>query len=367
MAHGPLALVLLGAGLTGAACSADATPIVRRTADSLSGGDAGSGDTSIGGACATQSAEAMLLPLYLAFAFDVSGSMGKGDQPWHDRTLKWDPVVSATRAFFEDAQSSGIHASLTFFPSAEGDDSVRCDSKVYESPDVPMSALPSTAFGKALDDIGQQEWRGSTPTQYVMRGVLNVVRAAMVRQPGKYALVLVTDGYPQDCDDNSIEAVAAVAAEARREIPTYVLGVKNPPIEGAPDVTSNLNQIAIAGGTEQVFMIGTGDPASTITTFRAAVDSIRGASLVCDVGIPAPPVGSVFDKERVVVRYSSENTETHLVYDASCLKEGAWHYDDANRPARIVLCPSTCAAVQPPNAASINVEFSCEKKIDIPI
>ena len=64
------------------------------------GGSAGR-DVSAGAAgvesCASAHAEAELLPVYLAFAFDVSGSMGKGDKPWHDRTLKWDPVVAAIR------------------------------------------------------------------------------------------------------------------------------------------------------------------------------------------------------------------------------------------------------------------------------
>ena len=56
------------------------------------------------GECTAEFAAAELRPVHLAFAFDVSGSMGKLDEPYHDPALKWRPVVAATRAFFEDRQ-----------------------------------------------------------------------------------------------------------------------------------------------------------------------------------------------------------------------------------------------------------------------
>ena len=59
--------------------------------------------------------------------------MGKGDEDWHDKSLKWDPVVLATRTFFEDAGSHGLTASLTFFPD-EGDEDERCVEEAYASP-----------------------------------------------------------------------------------------------------------------------------------------------------------------------------------------------------------------------------------------
>ena len=104
-------------------------------------------------ACAKQTARATRQPVYLEFAFDVSGSMGKGDKPWHDRALKWEPVVAATKAFFEDARSEGFSAALTFFPA----DDDRCEQASYQAPDVTMQPLPSQAFGQALDAIGDEQ------------------------------------------------------------------------------------------------------------------------------------------------------------------------------------------------------------------
>src|SRR5687768_10563298 len=82
------------------------------------GGAGGSVDWADAGnapTCASASTATELRPVHLAFAFDVSGSMGKGDEAWHDKALKWDPVVLATRTFFEDPTSDGLSASMTFF------------------------------------------------------------------------------------------------------------------------------------------------------------------------------------------------------------------------------------------------------------
>jgi hypothetical protein len=124
-------------------------------------GGGASGDAGTGGAsCAAQSAEARLQPVYLAFAFDVSGSMGQGDFEWHDRSLKWEPVVTATKAFFADPSATGISASLVFFP-AETD---LCLPATYAEPDVPMTPLPSPAFAAEIDRITpltEDDWRGA--------------------------------------------------------------------------------------------------------------------------------------------------------------------------------------------------------------
>src|SRR5688572_23918276 len=50
-----------------------------------SAGASGSAGSAQGDACARTQATADILPVHLAFAFDVSGSMGEGDEPWHDQ------------------------------------------------------------------------------------------------------------------------------------------------------------------------------------------------------------------------------------------------------------------------------------------
>ena len=310
-------------------------------------------------ACAKETARATRQPVYLEFAFDVSGSMGKGDKPWHDRALKWEPVVAATKAFFEDAKSEGFSAALTFFPA----DDDRCEKASYQTPDVSMQPLPSQAFGQALDAIGEEDWRGGTPTLHVLEGVFDQIQSEQGGNPGRYAVVLVTDGYPQDCDDDSIEAVAELVKSRAAEIPTYVIGVENPPIDDAPDVTSNLTVVAEAGGTGQAYLIDTGDPTKTTDAFKGTIDAIRSAAVSCRLAIPEAPAGQSFDKQKVGVRYLSGAKETPLSYGADCKATNSWHYDDPAAPRELVLCPDTCKALQNDELAELVVDFECEPVI----
>jgi hypothetical protein len=160
--------------------------------------------------------------------------------------------------------------------------------------------------------------------------------------------------------------VAELAASVADSIPTYVIGVANPPFDDAPDTVTNLTAIAEAGGTERAFLIDTGDPTRTSQDFRAAIDEIRGAAIACDVAIPEPPAGRVFDKEAVLVTYGGEaGATTTLAYDPACAGL-AWHYDDSEAPSRIVLCPDACQAVQAEAEATLAVNFACERQFEIP-
>ncbi|HEY3496433.1 MAG TPA: vWA domain-containing protein [Polyangiaceae bacterium] len=336
------------------------------------GGTSGSGGVSPGEVCAIETASAELEPVYLVLAFDVSGSMGKGDFPWHDVTLKWDPVVAATRSFLEAEASTGLQAALTAFP-ADVEEDERCEMATYLEPDVPMTALPSDDFGAALDAIREQDWRGGTPTLAVVNGVLSYIDGYAVEHPGRYALVLVTDGYPQGCDDDDddVAEIEAVVRGVADTIPTFVLGIKNPPLtdedgETAPDTVSDLTSIARAGGTEAAYLIDTGDPTRTSADFQAAVAEIRGAAVSCALPIPVPPGGRTFEKEKVAVSYASGSTTTELVYDPDCTGVNGWHYDDLDAPETVILCDGTCETLQADPLVEVTVAFTCEVVIDVP-
>lgn len=320
-----------------------------------------SNDGSVGSpeSCARQQVESKVLPVNLAFAFDVSGSMGEHDFPWHDPVLKWDPVVAATKSFFEDPASEGLSASMTLFPAHE----YECDDATYATPDIPMTALPSRAFGRLLD---AQSLISGTPTLHVVRGVIDFVQNRMASQPGRYRIVLVTDGYPQGCPDASIASVVQEVSAVAATIPTYVIGVKNPPLPDAPDTVSSLAEIARAGGTDEAYIIDTGNPAKTAADFKATIDAIRGHSIACDVPIPAPPDGSHFDKEKVAVSFTAEGAATSLSYDQSCAGPNGWQYDDTAHPTQIRLCRDGCSAIQAASDVKVNVEFTCEPVLVIP-
>jgi hypothetical protein len=361
---------LAGSGAAAAPGSGSAAGVGGGPLLAVGGAASEGGSPSDGELCATVTAEATLETVHLVFAFDVSGSMGKGDHPWHDAKLKWDPVVAATRAFFEDPASAGLFASLTAFPVDEDEDE-RCESASYTEPDVEMQELPSTAFGDELTAIRDEDWRGGTPTLAVIEGSLEYIAREREQHPGRYALVLVTDGYPQGCDDDSIESVKDAVSAAAPELPTYVIGVKNPPLvdedgNAAPDTVSNLADVAEAGGTESPFIIATGQADETLRDFQAAVEKIRGVSVACNLTLPLPPDRRAFEKDRVAVSFTSAGVKNELGYDESCAAPNSWHYDDVGAPTEVVLCPATCAAVQAAPGAALNVDFTCQPVINLP-
>ncbi len=132
-------------------------------------------------------------------------------------------------------------------------------------------------------------------------------------------------------------------------IPTYVIGVSNPPISGAPDTTSNLHQVAVAGGTNQAFLIDTGNPTQTTAAFKTAIEQIRGGvAISCNLAIPAPPDNRKFDKEKVRVNYASgTNTPTPLTYDPDCMGTNGWRYDDPANPRKSCSAPALARRFRP--------------------
>lgn len=334
--------------------------------DTVGSSGSGDGGSTGSGSCAADSSKAELQPVYLGVAFDVSGSMGKLDKPYHDPKLKWEPVVAATKAFFTDPESKGISASLVFFPIDDSSD-LRCDPNSYLKPDVPITELPSNVFGAAIDAITpktSEEWRGGTPTLAVIDGTIGFLKPLVQADPNsKYAIVLISDGYPAGCDDDTIASVNQAVAGVASTIPTYVIGVANPP--GGPDTVTNLNAIAAAGGTDKAFIVETGDPEKTKADFKAVIDEIRSKSISCEITIPPPPPGQVFDPTKVNVTYTSGASKTLVLYDEKCAAENTWHYDNPASPKTIVLCDSTCATVKADAAAALSVEFGCET-VDVP-
>lgn len=338
------------------------------------GGASGDGDGDGGPVCESSSSEARLVPVYLAFAFDVSGSMGKiEDSGCFDPEFKWKPVVEATSAFFSAESSKGLHASMALFPARDD----KCDASSYEDPEVALQELPSAEFAAALSDyeaeVEEDEWRGGTPTLAAYSGTLSSLDGARSDDPSaRFAVILVTDGKPQGCDDNDITPIEdAVAAAEAAGVSTYVIGVKQP--TGQPDCSAsaendellaNLDTLAQAGGTDAPFMIDTGNTAATQLALDAAIQSIRSRAVSCEVAIPPHPKGGQFEKDKVDVSVSEGGTATPLGYDAECETASGWRYDNAAAPTMIELCDSSCGMIQTSPGAELNVNFLCEPRPD---
>jgi len=330
---------------------------------SSSGGMSGGGPIE---ECAAANQQAELKPVYLVFLLDESGSMGDGENG--NRAEKWDPVTQALNAFFADAGSAGIMASLSIFPlnknktqsAADEDIAPDCQASAYVAPVVQPTALPnSMAFADAIMALDPPNEYG-TPTLPALSGTIDYAKTVLAEDPTrKVAVVMVTDGDPNRCQGNNIENTAAAAAAVAAQIPTYVIGV-------GKSLTS-LNAIAIGGGTEKAFVVssdGMGQtPEKTRQDLLDAVNLIRGQAISCEIDIPAPPVGKKLDPDKVDVQFTGDGKPAaSLKYGTDCVGDAAWHYDNATTPTKIELCTNACSAVKADAKGKLDVVFGCVKR-----
>lgn len=320
----------------------------------IAGDDDGSDNGGVSDACATSTASADQLPLHMVVVLDKSGSMCEYTSSTNPRdcgnpSSKWQQVTKALSGFFTSAQSKGITVSLIAFPNNDS-----CNASSYATPLAADVALPDTG-GTLSSKIAQLTGDGSTPTRPALEGALNYAKSvdAKLAGKGKVAVVMATDGYPQDCSNNSINAASTVASNAKGTIPTYVIGVGN--------LLNDLNALAAAGGTSKAYIVSTSNQGSVGNEFATALSQIRGASLACEYALPAPPPGETLDYQRVNVQYSAGSAAAQtLKYSDACTSGEGWRYDDTDNPTKILLCPATCDKAKADAAAKIDLVLGCQ-------
>jgi uncharacterized protein YegL len=298
-------------------------------------GDGGAG--GVNSQCATSSSTPTPVPVNLVVMFDKSGSMAQNS--------KWTACAAGLNAFFADPKSAGLSASLQFFPL-----STACGTQQYQAQAVSLRPLPDAqAFSAA---IAAQSPNGGTPTNPALQGALAYGAQVQQQRPGeKVAVVLVTDGEPNDCS-STVQAVSTTAQKGHSQgIPTYVIGVGN---------VNNLNAIAQAGGTTQATIVQTNNPQQTTTDFQNALNAIRGAVLACEYVIPPPPTGQTLDFNKVNVVFTpTSGPPKTLNYSKDCSDPKGWKYDNEASPKRILLCKDACSTAQADKGGKIEIVLGC--------
>jgi hypothetical protein len=296
-------------------------------------------------ACATGTAAAQRGVSFLTFQFDRSGSMGSTSDPNSQISV----CRNVLRDFFADPASAGLSAALALFPQRDGDNDLLCAPTDYDTP-APggaLTALPNTALSNAAAQI---QTVSGTPTLPALKGAHALAASVSAANGGaKVAVVLVTDGEPNDCSSN-VTNVSTFAEGARATTPTYVIGIGS-------ELTS-LNRIAQAGSGRDAFLVDTSNPTLVQQQFRSALDVVRALSANCEMAMPAPPAGQTLDTRKVNVLVSVSGAEASPSYDTACAGEG-WHYDNDQTPTKVILCPATCQKVQSDPAAKVDVLFGC--------
>jgi len=94
------------------------------------------------------------------------------------------------------------------------------------------------------------------------------------------------------------------------------------------------------------------------------IERIQGTALACEYEIPQPPGGMLFARDKVNVLYDQGEGPLPVGYvesPAECLTAGyGWHYDDADAPIQIVMCPESCELFAMLTNATVDIEFGCD-------
>ena len=355
-------------------------------------GGGGSGGAFADAACATETHKSQSVPVDIYILMDKSGSMAE--------VGKWSSVVSAFGTFVADPKSAGLGVGLQYFPLAgsidptcvskctdcgcvqscgcsgcactnnvctcpSGASGDSCTVADYAKPAVSIAPLPGVA--SAINgSLAANSPNGGTPTKAALLGGVSYAKDFVARNPDhKVVLVLATDGDPNACSTNILNAAAEVAQVAQDalsgtpSIKTFVIGVGS-------EVTK-LDQVAAAGGTQKAYLVDTG--AGATQQFADALSKIRGSTIACEYAIPAPTGGTI-DYGKVNVAYESSGQQVIVPQVASKSAcdpvKGGWYYD-APTPTKIEVCDASCGAFNTVGVAQVDVVYGCETQKAPPV
>ena len=305
--------------------------------------------------CASDTVHAAQVQLDLMLLVDKSGSMQEGTYGGS----KWDAQRNAITSFVNHPESAGIGIGMQYFPYNDSTGYPYCGVFSYANPEVPMGVLPGHA-GSITNSLGWQYPEGGTPTLPALTAMLQHMSGVASSHPDHVAaVVLATDGEPTECGFlNNVAGVAGIAS-------TYAGG--NPPVLtfviGVGSSLFSLNAIASAGGTGQAFII---DTAQDVT--QQFIDALKviQSSVACQFQIPMPAQGTP-DFDQVNVQYTPMGGSPVIVPrvdPGACGGAEGWFYDNPASPNKIVLCATTCNAVQNMDQVEIQIVLGCETRRD---
>jgi hypothetical protein len=220
---------------------------------------------------------------------DLSGSMTSSTPTGITR---WDAARNAINAFMLDTKSAGLGLGIGYFPVGQacmtsadcgpfgtctngfctnGTDS--CAASDYAVPAVPIGLLPGVQMA-IQTSMSQHGPTGSTPQAPALQGALTQAKAYAVAHGGhKVAVVLITDGLPNECTTSDtptdVANIAAMFANGTPQVKTFVIGI------GTDVQPASWNAIAAAGGT--------GAAIATLTSadIQTALNNIRTTFASC--------------------------------------------------------------------------------------
>ena len=356
------------------------------------GGDGG--QDPLTNACATASAEAKRLPVYMQFIIDGSGSMDgatgqaapndfvAGERetdplmPSRQTGKKWIAVRDALAAFSDDLAAKNdpsFAVGLFLFSSTT--------VKTATSVDVPIHFVDAAQSAALKARLAPPIFaNGGTPLCTSIDGQLGNLKAytpaAPVQPGGKYVLVAMTDGIPTDSKMACLASVTAARTGAP-PVATFAVGVGNE--DASPTLVYDevfMKDLAQAGGTAAPgcnpnwgnadktgtpchFQItpGTKTAAQIKVDFLAAINAIRDAVASCEFPLTKPTGSGDIDPANVnVVMTSGGGADTTVPQNMT----DGWVYDDPTNPTKVTLKGKSCDTLKADPAAKIKIVVGCK-------
>jgi hypothetical protein len=305
------------------------------------------------------------LPADVYVMFDQSQSMSTAVANSNPPMTWWTAAQQAFTDFVQDPVAAGLGVGIQFFPykgTVEGPDpnqpSSSCYVPNYETPEVEIGMLPGNNVA-LIAAVGAHAPTTFTPTAAALQGALQHMQKWAPAHPGRQAaVVLVTDGFPTECDPQDTALIAQIAEAAFEGSPrvlTYVIGLED---AGAGSLT-NLTQIARAGGTGAALLISGGDIGRQ---FVQALLSVGRSPAACEFALP-PQTTPPLDVSQLWMQYEPQGSGAPEVIPgvptlADCASSNdGWYLDAPTAPTKILMCPQTCRRFA---TGSVTVAYGCK-------
>jgi hypothetical protein len=338
-----------GGGGGGGAAGSDGAGGMPIIITNNSAGNAGAAANPLAKVCGGQAFEAEPAPVDMYIMFDQSSSMGDMIPNSSPPITWWQAAQQGVSGFVNDPRAAGAQprqpamaVGIQFFPlNGIAPQSCMAD---YTTPEVEVGLLPGNAAAVA-GAIQKHQPTAFTPTAPALQGAINHMKAWAPNHAGRApVVVLVTDGFPTECDPQDITSIASIAQTAfttEPKVRTFVVGFN------LGSGGSNLDAIAEAGGTGKPFLIDKGDIGAQ---FVDAMLSISSSTLQCKFNLPTPPMGMALDINMVAVTYTPNATGVEAqvpklqgLSDCDANMGNGWFFDIPTNPTQILVCPGTCA------------------------
>jgi hypothetical protein len=323
------------------------------------GGSGNEGGGSGGGECAgvSQQASNAVLPVDVIWTIDTSGSM----------TEETAAVRANMNAFSQQITAAGVDVRIVLV------------AEQYSPPPFPGFPDEGICIGAPLGSGKCPDDNKAPNFLHVFKSVGSTNSLSLVLQtypnyknalrPGSMKILTVVT------DDNSALSAAAFTQQFDAIDPANVV----PGLWKVYGIYcfSKCPSAAKQGTVYQQLVQQTQGVAGDLCTqnFKPVFDQlaagvVSASKLSCGWKIPAAPAGETFDKQKVNVVFTDGSAQAttfgKVGSAADCGPNGGWHYDNEQNPTMVLVCPSTCQAIQSDPNGKIDVQFGCATKLAPP-